>query len=202
MEEGYQSVWFLGQGLPSLGLGCTRLSLSGGLGAVACWRSVDTILSEECKQIHNIPITAPGLDETREDNCWMRGVWGNTGTWLRLGSQRGEQWGNEWENWWLGQSLCCLWIFLKLFWKSCPTDLIEGRNLTWKNSRHGRKNWNELQITGSCPLAWKIVLFLLPYNIVWPPSQWPVCIVRSEAAIYHFVCVSFHFNIKLKLCDA
>ena len=82
-EEGYQSVWFLGQGLPSLGLGCTWLWLSVGLepGLVYGWCRVDTILSEECKQIHNMPITTPGLDETREDNCWDERGLGNTGTW-------------------------------------------------------------------------------------------------------------------------
>ena len=51
------------------------------LGARAgVWCGVDTILSEECKQIHNMPITTPGLDETREDNCWDEWGLGNTGT--------------------------------------------------------------------------------------------------------------------------
>ena len=35
---------------------------------------VDTILSEECKQIHNIPITAPGPDQTRGIIAEMSGV--------------------------------------------------------------------------------------------------------------------------------
>ena len=64
------------------------------LGARAgVWCGVDTILSEECKQIHNMPITTPGLDETREDNCWDERGLGNTGTWWAAWAvQGGRQW--------------------------------------------------------------------------------------------------------------
>ena len=54
------------------------------------WCRVDTILSEECKQIHNMPITTPGLDETREDNCWDERSLGNRHVMGGLGSPGSE----------------------------------------------------------------------------------------------------------------
>ena len=72
MEEGYQSVWFPGQGLPSPALAALDSPewRAWGRDWLVTGAGVDTILSEECKQIHNIPITAPGPDQTRGDNCW------------------------------------------------------------------------------------------------------------------------------------
>ena len=96
------------------------------LGARAgVWCGVDIILSEECKQIHNMPITTPGLDETREDNCWDEWGLGNTGTWWAAWPVQGG--GNEWENWWFGTQF----VLVVNIPKTSPTRLIEGRNLTW-----------------------------------------------------------------------